>query len=155
MRGIHRWPVIYAYTYISHNHSAKSNPVCSSIDVQVRTHVCGFNILGPRQNSSHSTGDIFKWNFLNEKVSISIIISSKSVSKGPINDKPPLAQIMAWCRSGDKPLSEPIMHDSLLYICVTRPQWVDTVYICLYLPIVLKNLRNLSCDDNTNVFLCY
>ena len=31
---------------------------------------------------------------------------------------------MAWRRLGDKPLSEPMMVNSLTHICVTRPQWV-------------------------------
>ena len=33
----------------------------------------------------------------------------KFVSKGPINNIPALAQIMAWRRPGDNPLSEPMM----------------------------------------------
>ena len=53
--------------------------------------------------------DIFKWIFLYENVWISINISLKFVPKGPINNIPPLVQIMAWRRTGDKPLSEPIM----------------------------------------------
>ena len=32
---------------------------------------------------------------------------------------------MAWRRSGDKPLSEPMMVNLLTHICVTRPQWVN------------------------------
>ena len=32
--------------------------------------------------------------------------------------------IMAWCRPGDKPLSEPMMVSLTTHICVTRPQWV-------------------------------
>ena len=31
---------------------------------------------------------------------------------------------MAWCRPGDKPLSEPMMVRSPTHICVTRLQWV-------------------------------
>ena len=31
---------------------------------------------------------------------------------------------MAWCRAGDKPLSEPMMVSLLTHICVTWPQWV-------------------------------
>ena len=38
---------------------------------------------------------------------------------------PALVQIMAWRRSGDKPLSEPMMISLLTHICVTRPQWVN------------------------------
>ena len=34
---------------------------------------------------------------------------------------------MAWRRPGDKPLSEPRMENLLTHICVTRPQWVNTL----------------------------
>ena len=33
---------------------------------------------------------------------------------------------MAWHRSGDKPLSEPMMVSLPTHICVTRPQWVKS-----------------------------
>ena len=46
---------------------------------------------------------------LNENVWIPIKISLKFVPKGPINNIPALVQIMAWRRTGDKPLSEPMM----------------------------------------------
>ena len=68
-----------------------------------------FNSLRPRQNGCHFPDDIFKCIFLNEHVWISIKISLKFVPKGPINNIPALVQIMAWRRSGDKPLSEPMM----------------------------------------------
>ena len=38
-----------------------------------------------------------------------IEISLKFVPKGPINNIPALVQIIAWCSSGNKPLSEPMM----------------------------------------------
>ena len=47
--------------------------------------------------------------FLNENVQIPIKILLKFVPKGPINYIPALVQIMAWCRPGDKPLSEPMV----------------------------------------------
>ena len=31
---------------------------------------------------------------------------------------------MAWRRSGDKPLSEPMIVSLLTHVCITRPQWV-------------------------------
>ena len=34
---------------------------------------------------------------------------------------------MAWRRPGDKPLSEPMMVSLPTHICVTRPQWVNSV----------------------------
>ena len=66
------------------------------------------NTLRPRQNGRHFA-DIFKCIFLNENVWISLKISLKFVPKGSINNIPALVQIMAWCHSGDKPLSEPMM----------------------------------------------
>ena len=68
-----------------------------------------FNTLRPRQNGRRFADDTFKCLFLNENVRISIKISLKFVPKGPINNNPALVQIMAWPRSGDKPLSEPMM----------------------------------------------
>ena len=84
-----------------------------------------FNTLRPRQNGRRFADDTFKCIFLNENVRISIKISLKFVPKGPINNNPALVQIMAWRRSGDKPLSEPRMVCFLTHICVTRPQWVN------------------------------
>ena len=70
--------------------------------------------------------------FWMKNVRISIKISLKFVPKGPINNKPALVQIMAWRRSGDKPLSEPMMVSLLTHICVTRPQWVNNIWMLLY-----------------------
>ena len=67
----------------------------------------------PRRNRRHFADDIFKCIFLNENVLISIKISLKFIPKGPINNIPTLAQIMSWCRPGDKPSSEPMMIISL------------------------------------------
>ena len=53
--------------------------------------------------------DTFTYKFVNENILISIKISLKFVRKGPINNIPALVQIMAWRRSGDKPLYEPMM----------------------------------------------
>ena len=50
----------------------------------------------PRQNGRHFAGDILKWIFLNENITISIKISLKFVPKGPINNIPILFQITAW-----------------------------------------------------------
>ena len=80
------------------------------------------NTLRPRQNGRRFADDIFKCIFLNENVWISNKISLKFVPKGLINNIPALVQIMAWRRSGDKPLSEPMMVSLLTHICVTRPQ---------------------------------
>ena len=77
------------------------------------------NTLRPRQNGRRYADDTFKCIFLNENVRISIKISLKFVPMGPINNIPALVQIMAWRRSGDKPLSEPMMVSLSTHICVT------------------------------------
>ena len=80
------------------------------------------------QNGRNFADDIFNCIFWNENVWISIKISLKFVPKGLINNITPLVQTMAWCRSGTKPLSEPMMV-ILTYICVTQPHWVKRIWI--------------------------
>ena len=53
--------------------------------------------------------DIFKWIFFKENGRIQIQISLKFVSKSPIDNKPALFEVMALCRTGNKPLPEPMM----------------------------------------------
>ena len=69
----------------------------------------------------------FQTHFFNENARISVKISLKFVLKCPINNIPALVQIMAWRRPGDKPLSETMMVRLPTHICVTRPQWVNTM----------------------------
>ena len=84
------------------------------------------NTLRPRQNGRHFADDTFKRIFVNENVIILIEISQKFAPKGPINNIPPLVQVMAWRRPGDKPLFEPMLICLPTHICVTRPQWVNS-----------------------------
>ena len=86
------------------------------------------NTLRPRQNGRYFADDIFKCIFLNENAWILLKISLKFVRKVWINNIPALVQIMAWCRLGDKPLSEPMMVNLLTHICVTLPQWVKSLW---------------------------
>ena len=88
---------------------------------------CNFNTLRPRQNLRHFPDDIFKCIFFNENVWYLNKIPLKFVPKGPIYNIPALVQIMAWCRPGDTPLSDPMMVSLLTHICVTRPQWGNTL----------------------------
>ena len=53
--------------------------------------------------------DIFKCIFLDENDRILIQISLKFVPKSPIDNKPALVQVMAWRRTGDKPLTGPML----------------------------------------------
>ena len=89
----------------------------------------GINTLGPRQNRRHFSDDIFKCIFLNENIWISIQISLDYMLRGQIKNIPALVQIMAWRRSGDKPLSEAMMVNLPTHICITRPQWVKGLHI--------------------------
>ena len=102
--------------------------------------VYSLNTLRPRQIGRSFVEDTFKRIFLNENVRISIKTLLKLVLKGPINNNPTLVQIMAWRRSGDKPLSEPMMVSLLTHICVTRPQWVNP-------------LRAIFFRENINIYL--
>ena len=82
------------------------------------------NTLRTRQNGRHFADGIVKCIFLIENLRILIKISLKFAPKDPINNIPALAQKMAWCRPGDKPLSEPTVVRLPTHICITRPQWV-------------------------------
>ena len=81
------------------------------------------NTLRSRQDGRCFPDDSFKCIFLNENAWISIKISLKFVRKS----FPALVQIIAWCRPGDKPLSESMMLSLLTHIFLTRPQWVKSL----------------------------
>ena len=53
--------------------------------------------------------NISKCIFLNEKNCTFVPISIEYTPKGPIINMPVLVQMMAWHRTGDKPLSEPVV----------------------------------------------
>ena len=67
------------------------------------------NSSPPGQNGRHFAGSIFKSIFLIKKFGIWIRISFKFVPKGSIDNKSVLVQVMAWHRTGDKPLPEPML----------------------------------------------
>ena len=104
------------------------------------------NSLGPRQNGRHFADDNFRCIFVNENVWIPIKISLKFIPKGAINNIPALVKIMAWCRAGYKPLSEPMMVSLPTHICITRPQWVNPLipgrceYICDFKYVLFKHV---------------
>ena len=56
-----------------------------------------------------SADDIFNCIFLNENDRIPTQISLKYVPRSPIDNKPALVQVMAWHRTGYKPLPGPMM----------------------------------------------
>ena len=118
---------------------------------QIDRRLQSFNTLRPRRNEPHFADDIFKRIFFNENFWISIKISLKFVSNGPNNNIPALVQIMAWRRSGDKPLSEPMMVSLPTHICVTRPQWVKRPPLCLKYLVNVHSLPITATDSKGNV----
>ena len=88
----------------------------------MQTHIhTPVNTLRLRQNDRHLPDNIFKTMFLNETVWILIYISLK------FNNISALVQIRAWRRPGDKPLFEAMMVRLAMHICVTQPQWVNSL----------------------------
>ena len=83
------------------------------------------NSSPPGQNGCYFADNIFRCIFMNEKFWILIKISPKFVPKGPIGNNPVLVWIMAWHRSGDKPLSEAMLIRLPRHLCVTLLQWVN------------------------------
>ena len=65
--------------------------------------------LRPRQNGRVFVNDFFKNFSLNNCFYLLIKIPMIFVTKGPINNIGTSIHIMVWRRSGDKPLSEPMM----------------------------------------------
>ena len=76
------------------------------------------------QEKFHFTDNIFKCIFFNEIIQILLKISLKLVPKIWINNISALIQIMAWHWPGDKRLSEPVMVNLQMRICITSHQWV-------------------------------
>ena len=99
--------------------------------ITVLADVQALNTLRPRQNGRLFPDDIFKWIFMNENVWISLRISLKFVPKVRINNILTLVQIMAWCRPGDKPLSEPMMVRLLTHIRHSASMLADIVLTAL------------------------
>ena len=74
-----------------------------------------FEILRQGQNGCHLTDEIFKCIFCNEKIQSWIKVLWSFCPRDPINYNPALVQIMAWRRPGDKPLSQTIVINILIY----------------------------------------
>ena len=53
-----------------------------------------------------------------------IEFSLKFVPKGSIDNTSTLVKVMAWGRTGDKPLFDSMMTQFSGHLCVTRPLWV-------------------------------
>ena len=138
--------------------------LCNKPWRQTATH--GLLHWGRDKNGHQFPDDILNGIFSNENIQISIKISLKFVPRSPINNIPALVQIMAWCRPGDKPLSEPVIVSRCSYASLglnelrsfssrnsTMEQsghWLSTfiiyvIYITLY---TLRNLKSFLTDPN-------
>ena len=82
----------------------------------------GIDMLRPRQNGRHFPDYISKWIFLNENVWILVKSSLQFLPQCPIYNIPVLVQIMAWHRSGDKPLSGPML------VCLPTQSWAKFMH---------------------------
>ena len=74
------------------------------------------NTLMPVQNWRHSADDIFKR--ISSNKSVETQISLQCATKCLINNKSSLILVMAWRRTGDKPLPEPMMMPFTRLQCV-------------------------------------
>ena len=97
----------------------KVSGLLANFDLFWRIYCFGeMNTLRPKQNGCHFADDIFKY--------ISWMNTYEFRSRFSLNNILTWAQIMNWRRTGDKPLSEPMMVSlpTHICVCVSRPQWV-------------------------------
>ena len=103
------------------------------------------NSSPPGQNGRHYGRRHFQRHFHEWKLYISIRISLKFVPKGPIDNKSALVRVMAWRRTGDKPLPEPMLTQFTdAYMRGTRGRWVNLdayVIICINLSVTRFELH--------------
>ena len=75
----------------------------------LETHLGYLSHWGRDRNGCQFADNILKCLFLNKKVWVSIKISLKCIPNGSTGNISALVQIMAWHRTGDKPLSGTMM----------------------------------------------
>ena len=63
----------------------------------------------PQEKMTVISDDMFKCIFMNAKFCVLIRVSLMFVFKDLIDNKSSLFQVMAWCRTSNKPLPEPMM----------------------------------------------
>ena len=148
--------MIVAYVLVPNRHEAINNHHAdnglwiiwhNSYHVTAIKRLCwkGVNTLRPEQDGRHSADDSFTCIFFNENCCILIKFSLKYVRKGPIDNNRALVQKMAWRRSGDKPLSQPMMGKFGAHIYVSRPQWVQR-WETFIVPLLFEDLFSDEVD---------
>ena len=103
--------------------------------------------LRPRQNGWHFPGDIFKCILFNENVWVLNKISLKFANKGLLDNNTALVQIMAWHRTGNKPLSEPMMasFDDAYMHHLASMSWINSAQQKFIL-VVWGNIKFQRCN---------
>ena len=89
--------------------SSYNKPVSEPVLTKVCRHMASpghIYSFAPDKMAAILTDDTFKCIFLNENTRIPIWIALKFVPMSPIDNKPALVHVMAWRRTGDKPLPE-------------------------------------------------
>ena len=120
-----------------------------------------FNTLRPRQNGCHFPDNIFKVIFFYENCWVLFQISLKYIPNGAINNNPALVLIMAWCWTGDKPLSEPLMaefNDAHMFhsasVSVPLSEWRQAIITCNTVKDLGHHLASPGCSELTLCIIC-
>ena len=98
---------LHMYSFVKNGTACKCENKTANYSISV---ACLLTHWGRDKKAATLADDIFKCIFFFENVLI--LIKKKSlnfVSKGTIDNNSPLVQVMAWHRTGDKPLPEPMM----------------------------------------------
>ena len=112
--------ILFSFSQYQHTFTAGHS-------ILITCYIYRYNIiLGPEQNGRHFTDGIFKCIFLKLKLYISVQISVWFIPYGPVACGPASVQIMAYHRTGNKPLLKPMMsafegtiwwHQGLFSLC--------------------------------------
>ena len=91
------------------------------------TMLLDINTLQPRQYGHHFANDTFESIFVSEKMlEFRFKFHWSLLPRVWLTKSQHWLKKMAWCRPGDKPLSEPSWFSLLTQLCIPRPQWVNT-----------------------------
>ena len=85
-----------------------------------------FNTLRPEQNGHHVADNISSAFFYSKLQYLDSNFIAVCSHLGLIDNALALVQVMAWCPSGNKPLSDPML-TQLTHICINQPQCVNEI----------------------------
>ena len=141
----------------------KANP-----SMLVKKKAPGITTLRHTPNGQQLTDKTFKYISLNENLQTSNKISSRHVpwdltdGKSLTDSKSALVQLMAWCQTGAKPLSEPMLiakqatshyqwYSLLMHIYFNRPQSViNAISLKLILESLCRKLVKIKVSYHTS-----